>query len=118
LRNLIGLFTIFLDKFRKRVYSILMEKTQSKFGEVLTRLMTAAGMKPLEVSARLVVRGMPVIPQTVDNWCKGKSEPRASHVKALAEIFGVPVGELLSGGVTLASAFTTWTPEDNGEHRE
>jgi transcriptional regulator with XRE-family HTH domain len=72
-----------------------MEKTQSKFGEVLTRLMKAAGMKPLDVSARLVLRRVPVIPQTVDNWCKGKSEPRASHVRALAEIFGIPVAELL-----------------------
>jgi len=45
-----------------------------------------------------------VTPATVANWETGRSEPKARHLRALAEYLGVPMDDIDFGGLELKSA--------------
>lgn len=52
-------------------------------------LRRSAGMTQLELAVRLGVT-----PVTVYNWERGKYEPKASQLRALARVFGVSMDEI------------------------
>jgi transcriptional regulator with XRE-family HTH domain len=52
-------------------------------------LREAAGMTQLELAIRVGVT-----PVTVYNWERGKYEPRASQLRAVAQVFGVCMDEI------------------------
>lgn len=58
--------------------------------ENIKRLRAESGMSQEELAARLAV-----VRQTVSKWERGMSVPDADMVVRLAELFGVPVSELL-----------------------
>lgn len=49
------------------------------------------------VSREAVARQMGVSAMTIRNWEKGDTEPSASQVRALAELFGVSADYILGG---------------------
>lgn len=59
-------------------------------GETIKRLRESAGMSQGELADRLSV-----VRQTVSKWERGLSAPDAAIVVRMAEIFGVPVQEIL-----------------------
>lgn len=61
----------------------------------LEALRMREGLSREDVSRRLGVSAM-----TIRNWEHGETEPAASHIRALAELFGVTTDYLL-GGETL-----------------
>ena len=56
-------------------------------------------IKPLRIKRRMkqceLAEKVGVVPTTLCNWERGKTEPKASELKKLAEIFDVSVAELL-----------------------
>lgn len=57
------------------------------------------GVTQLEVAFALGIT-----PATVANWEAGRSEPKARHLRALAEFLGVPMGEIDFGEIEVKSA--------------
>lgn len=64
------------------------------FGENLKTLRKNKGFTQEELAARLNV-----VRQTVSKWEKGQSVPDSEMLVRLAEIFGVPVSQLLGGPI-------------------
>ena len=62
--------------------------------KTVRELREANGITPVQVSAH-----MGVALATVYNWESGKHEPRASQLRALAELFGVRMEEIAIPGV-------------------
>ena len=50
------------------------------------------------MSAEFVARELGVSRQTIVNWEIGKTEPGASQIRAMCELFGVAAEELLKEG--------------------
>jgi transcriptional regulator with XRE-family HTH domain len=54
--------------------------------KTIRELREAAGMTQLELATQIGVT-----PSTVYNWERGRNEPKATQLRALARVFGVPM---------------------------
>ena len=63
--------------------------------ERITGLLKKNDMTALELTERLGVN-----PSTVSEWRKGKTRPSVSHVRKIAEIFGVTTDYIINGNET------------------
>ena len=81
----------------------------------IRELREAAGWTQLALATRLGVT-----PATVYNWERGKYEPRASQLRALAQAFGVSMDDIDSGPVgSVMAAFDGGdddAPPERGEN--
>ncbi len=67
--------------------------------KTIRELREAAGLTQLELAVRVGVT-----PSAVYNWERGKSEPKATQLRALARAFGVPMDDIDFGDVAAKSA--------------
>jgi HTH-type transcriptional regulator/antitoxin HipB len=67
--------------------------------KTIRQLREAAGMTQLELAVQVGVT-----PSAVYNWERGRNEPKAMQLRALARAFGVSMDEIDFGDVALKSA--------------
>jgi transcriptional regulator with XRE-family HTH domain len=67
--------------------------------KTIRNLREAAGMTQLELAVRVGVT-----PSAVYNWERGRNEPKATQLRALARAFGVPMDEIDFEDVAAKSA--------------
>lgn len=64
------------------------------FPETLNTLLTERDMRPIHLAAAMADKGQEVYPQTVDRWLDGSREPRAHHLRCIADVLGVSLDDL------------------------
>lgn len=68
------------------------------FPKTLETLLQERNMQTVHLAAAMADRGSTVYLQTIDRWLDGSSEPRAQHLRCIADVLGVTLDDLYPSG--------------------